>query len=434
MGHAVSPRRGVGRVRHDEAEGAGRRAAGAAYGLGSRAVRSEHDKRFRPVGMPRLARLGTNALRELADDCLHLGIERPAVVWSAGLPEAVVMQVRRVFAAARVAVTGEAEVVDGTAAERDAAVTAWAQAGADGVVAVGGGRALDVGKAVAALLGPARADGGEPGLPVVCVPTSLSHDGFASPSSSLVDERGERVTVRSPGPAGVVVDTTVAAAAPWFLTLAGLGDVMAKVTALADWRLAEHLGIGERVDGIAASIAQAAVSEVERGEWTPGHVQPGQAESLARALLLGGVAMAVAGSSRPCSGAEHLISHALDRLRRPPGSHGIQVGLAAWLVAHLHSQAEVERLSAVYDRWGFWDGVATEVSKGLSASLLQEAVRLAPTLRPGWATVLDRPGAVERLTEVIHAQRWLARWQDRSPELTVVAPHSVAPRWSTGGG
>ncbi|MFN4241952.1 MAG: iron-containing alcohol dehydrogenase [Tepidisphaerales bacterium] len=357
--------------------------------------------RFRPVGVPRLARVAPRALRELADDCLLLGVERAAVVFSRGLPDGIVSRVRRVLSAARMCTAAEAEVTDGSLAERDAIAGAWASAGPDGVIAVGGGRALDVGKAVAATLRAAGREGAEPGVPVVCVPTSLSHDGFASPSSSLVNAAGERVTVRSPGPAGVVVDTAVVAAAPWSLTLAGVGDVMAKVTALADWQLAEHAGEGERVDGVAASIAESAVVLLERAELRPETWSAATAESLARALLLGGVAMAVAGSSRPCSGSEHLLSHALDRLRRPPGSHGIQVGLAAYLVSHLHDEHLPRRLATVYDRCGFWTGVCDEAKRGLSAALLLEAARLAPSVRPGYRTVLNRPGAIERLGEVV---------------------------------
>ena len=368
----------------------------------------------RTVGVPRLARIGARAVRELADDAVWLGIDRVAVVWSSGLPREVGQKVREALSAARVPIAAEGEVVAGSVVEVDGFCTEWGSAGANGVIAVGGGRALDVGKAVAARLRVAGTEGAEPGVPVVCVPTSLSHDGFASPSSSLVDGTGKRVSVRSPGPAGIVVDTTLVATAPRELTLAGIGDVMAKVTALADWRLAEHAGQGERVDGVAAAIAEAAIAEVKGAAFCAEHLSQGgvsqdSAERLARALLLGGVAMAVAGSSRPCSGSEHLISHALDRLRSPAGSHGLQVGLAAWVIAHLQGEGQAEVLHAFFEQVGFWHAVRRETRRGLTRDLLIRAIGHAPTIRPGYTTVLSRPGAVELASEVVDGADWLWR-------------------------
>lgn len=363
----------------------------------------------RSVGVPRSARVGPRAVRELADDAVWLGIDRVAVVWSLGLPAEVVRKVRHALSAARVPIAAEGEVAAGSLAEVDRLAARWEAAGANGVIGVGGGRALDVGKAVAARLRAGGTEGAEPGVPVVCVPTSLSHDGFASPSSSLVDAAGKRVSVRSPGPAGVIVDTTIVATAPMDLTLAGIGDVMAKVTALADWRLAEHAGLGERVDGVAAAVAQAAIAELKGGSLLADRLSEDAAERLGRALLLGGVAMAVAGSSRPCSGSEHLISHALDRLRSPPGSHGLQVGLAAWVIAHLQGEGEAEPLRAFFERAGFWDAVRRETRRGLTQDVLIQAIGHAPALRPGYTTVLSRPGAVEQAAEVVRRADWLWR-------------------------
>lgn len=361
----------------------------------------------RSVGVPRSARIGPRAVRELADDAVWLGMDRVAIVWSVGLPAEVGQKVRHALSAARVPIAAEGEVAAGSLAEVDQLATLWEPAAANGVIAVGGGRALDVGKAVAARLRAGGTEGAEPGVPVVCVPTSLSHDGFASPSSSLVDPTGRRVSVRSPGPAGVIVDTTIVATAPMDLTLAGVGDVMAKVTALADWRLAEHAGLGERVDGVAAAIAQAAIAELKGASLAPDRLSEGDAERLARALLLGGVAMAVAGSSRPCSGSEHLISHALDRLRSPAGSHGLQVGLAAWVVAQLQDEGEAEPLRTFFERSGFWHAVRREIRRGLTRKLLLEALRVATEIRPGYTTVLSRPGAVDEATEVVLGADWL---------------------------
>lgn len=95
------------------------------------------------------------------------------------------------------------------------------------IVGIGGGKALDVAKYVGFL---AR-------LPYYSVPTSLSNDGFCSPQSSLTVE-GRRKSLASALPFGVVIDTAVCLAAPRILTLSGVGDLVAKFTAVRDWKLA----------------------------------------------------------------------------------------------------------------------------------------------------------------------------------------------------
>jgi glycerol-1-phosphate dehydrogenase [NAD(P)+] len=325
--------------------------------------------------------VGPFAIREVGDDAVRLGVVRAVVVWSAGLPGELCAWVRVVLRQAGVEVTGEFEAQAGSIAEGDRAAHLASKAG--GVIAVGGGRALDVGKYAAAM---ATRDEGN-GVPVVTVPTSLSHDGFASPSTSLVDRDGRRRSIACKGPAGVIVDTGVCAGAPAVLFAAGMGDVVAKVTALSDWWLWEHSGEG-KVDGIAATVAESAVALVEH------HCQGDEEgyERLARALLLGGVAMAMAGSSRPCSGSEHLVSHALDRLRAPAGSHGVQVGIAAYVMSKLQGGRQTQRISDIFHRSGFWKAAASE---GITLAAFREALAMAPSMKPGYLTVLSRPGAIE---------------------------------------
>lgn len=362
-------------------------------------------RRFRSVHVPVMARVGPRVVRELGDDAVRLGVERAGVVWSGGLPEDVVREVRKVLADGGVDVVAEALVEGGTVAEGEAVAAEFLANGAKGVIAVGGGRALDVGKyAGAHIVVSAGGEGqteGAGGMPVICVPTSLSHDGFGSPSASLVGEDGKRVSVKCEGPAGVLVDTVICAKAPRLLLLAGLGDVMAKVSALADWALAEHAGLGERVDGVAAVIARGSIAEglaIER--WDEHGV-----ERLARGLMLGGVAMGVAGSSRPCSGSEHLISHALDQLRIPVGSHGVQVGLAALVTATLQATGEEDLIARVYDKLGFWEAVEVERKAGLTREMFMRAVEGAGQIKPGYITVLSRPGALAEAARVV--RRWL---------------------------
>lgn len=325
--------------------------------------------------------MGPRAVRELADDAARAGVERVALVVSRGLPGEVVARVRKVLREGGLGVSGEVEAAEGSVAESARVAAALGLAGSPtslAVVGLGGGRALDVAKHAA----------GSAGRAFVSVPTSLSNDGFASPTASLADDTGRRASLPCGGPAVVVVDTTICGAAPPALFAAGVGDVAGKLTALADWDLAEHAG-AEKVDGVAAAVARASVELLES------HCVPDEEghERLARALLLGGVAMSVAGSSRPCSGSEHLISHALDRITSPPGSHGLQVMLGALVVSGLQGTDARPRLTRLLETCPPLRAAVR--AEGVTHARLAEAIRAAPAIKPGYVTVLSRPGAVE---------------------------------------
>jgi glycerol-1-phosphate dehydrogenase [NAD(P)+] len=241
------------------------------------------------------------------------------------------------------------------------------------VVAVGGGRSIDAAKLAAA----------HAGIAFVAVPTALSHDGMASPVASLAGEDGIRRSVASGMPAGVVIDLDVVDDAPAEFVRAGIGDLVSNLTAVADWRLAADRG-EEPFDEFAASIALQSALPVLGIAWP---LAGDDLQLVARGLVMSGLAMEVAGSSRPCSGAEHLISHALDQILGPDaGAHGEQVALGVLLVAG-PSGVDVARLRSLYDRVGLPTSLA---ACGLDRATLAEALRLAPSTRPGRTTILDQ--------------------------------------------
>lgn len=265
------------------------------------------------------------------------------------------------------------EGVGGTTAACAEVEALLAEAAPTLVVAVGGGRAID-----AAKLAAARA-----GVPFVAVPTTLSHDGMASPVASLVGDDGIRRSLASGMPAGVVIDLDVVGQAPEEFVRAGIGDLVSNLTAVADWRLAADHG-EEPFDEFAASIALQSALPVLGVGWPLG---ADDLQLVARGLVMSGLAMEVAGSSRPCSGAEHLVSHALDQLLGPDArAHGEQVALGVLLVA-TPSGVDLERVRALYRRVGLPTALA---DCGLDRATLAEAIRLAPSTRPGRTTVLDR--------------------------------------------
>ena len=136
------------------------------------------------------------------------------------------------------------------------------------------------------------------GIPMVAVATNLSHDGIASPVSSLEHESGKSSYGVVP-PVAVMVDLDRVRSGPPRLVRAGIGDVVNNLSAIADWELAAA-DRGEPVDGLAVTMARTAAQAVLH--------QPGTVDDddfltvLAESLVLSGMAMTVAGSSRPASG------------------------------------------------------------------------------------------------------------------------------------
>ncbi len=242
-------------------------------------------------------------------------------------------------------------------------------AATEAIVGFGGGKALDVAKYIAFLTG----------LPYLSVPTSLSNDGICSPQSSLTIE-GRRKSLPSSMPFGIVIDTEVCLAAPKELWLSGVGDLVAKLTAIADWKLAFHQS-GTPIDDFAALLSDATVFQfIAR----PDHDLSGM-KMLGTALMLNGVAMGVCGSSRPASGSEHLISHALDALGGPPRLHGLQVGVATYLVSLLQKQSS-EAIATLFQSTGFW---RTIESNRFRRADWMKALRRAPGIKENFYTVLS---------------------------------------------
>jgi glycerol-1-phosphate dehydrogenase [NAD(P)+] len=261
----------------------------------------------------------------------------------------------------------------GTHEEAEALGREAAAAGASLVLGVGGGRVIDIAKVVAL----------HSGRDVVSVPTSIASDGICSPIASLKDAEGRRESVPARMPAGIVLDTEVVASAPFETRTAGLGDLLSNLVASLDWRLA---GAREReeYDPYSALIAESAARPALALDDL---CHPSGLEVVAKGLILSGLAMATAGTSRPCSGSEHLISHSLDHLLGPRARlHGRQVALGALVSATAHGSDLAGPLRAVFRRCGL---PTCPEDLGFEFDLVVEAVQQAPAMRPGRYTILS---------------------------------------------
>ncbi|HUX38356.1 MAG TPA: sn-glycerol-1-phosphate dehydrogenase [Rectinemataceae bacterium] len=195
------------------------------------------------------------------------------------------------------------------------------------LIAVGSGTVTDIVRLYAARMR----------LPFVSLPTAASVDAYAS-SVSAMTIRGAKRTIAAAAPRAIFADIETLRAAPAPMTAAGFGDMLCKFSALADWRLGA-LVWGEAWDEGIAARTRAATERCLGAASLVGAREAEGLETLIGALIESGMAMSLAGHSRPASGAEHHLSHywemRLAREGRQPILHGLKVGVATALVAGL---------------------------------------------------------------------------------------------------
>jgi glycerol-1-phosphate dehydrogenase [NAD(P)+] len=245
----------------------------------------------------------------------------------------------------------------------------------DAVVGIGGGKTVDTAKYAATRYG----------IPMVSVATSLSHDGIASPVAAL-DHGGIRRSYGVQPPIAVLVDLDFVETGPERQSRAGVAELVSNISALADWDLAHEVR-GEPVDGLAVTLARIGAEAVLRH---PGDMSDdGFVTVLADALITSGLAMVVCGSSRPCSGGCHEISHAIDSLFPGTALHAEQVGVGALFCTFLRGDARLGELDAVLRRHGL---PRLPADLGLTDDQFADAVAFAPRTRPDRFTILEHLG------------------------------------------
>jgi len=242
------------------------------------------------------------------------------------------------------------------------------------VFGVGGGTKIDVAK-----LSSARQK-----APFVSVPTTASHDGIAS-SLSSVKGFEKPYSVMAQAPIAIIADTNIIMRAPWRSIISGCGDVVAKFTAVKDWKLA-HEEKNEYYGEYAASLALMSAKLVMQNAKL---IKPGNEEGLRvllEALISCGVSMSIAGSSRPCSGSEHLFSHALDMVKSNHAMHGEQCGVGAIMMTCLHK----ENWKQVRKTLKMVGGPTNANGLHVENEYVIKALEIAPTIRPERYTILNK--------------------------------------------
>ena len=324
----------------------------------------------------------------------ELGIEAPFIVSS--------VHGKKLASAFK---NNEPQITPGARADQKWAAELGSRAhrsGADAIVAIGGGRCLDVAK-----LAAARA-----GLTLFSVPTQLSHDGICSPVAVVPGDDGRAESLGAIAPHAVFVSLPTLALAPPAAAAAGLGDLLANPLALRDWQLAVEHGVEEPIDQDAWDLSVRSFEGIERYlDTDPAESvkDPEFLKALVDSLVTSGMAMIHAHSSRPASGAEHEISHAIDRLFGGRALHGAQVAFGCIISLALYEE-DTDAFRGRLRRLGLPDH---PTHLGLSEDDLVQVLLEAPNTRPGRYTILEQADPVE--TRNLHR---ITRdlWEDEVPD------------------
>lgn len=247
------------------------------------------------------------------------------------------------------------------------------------ILGIGGGKIIDV----------AKLSSTKCGVHFLSVPTTASHDGIASPMASIKEEKGS-ISVKSQSPLAVVADTNIIKNSPFKLLASGCADVVSNYTAIKDWKLAKRLR-NENYSESAAALSEMTAKLIINSSDSIKEGLEESARIVVKSLFSSGMAISIAGSSRPASGSEHLFSHALDKIAKKPALHGEQCGVGTIMMMHLHGgdwkfiQAALKAVKA-----------PTNIKElGISEEELIKALVMANSIRSDRYTILGDNGITE---------------------------------------
>lgn len=259
----------------------------------------------------------------------------------------------------------------------------------DVVIGIGGGKVIDVAKYAAHLNQ----------LPCISIPTAISNDGICSPIAVLKEKQNRYKSLGATIPGALIVPLHLVKDSGEDSILSGVGDLLSNLSSIEDWKLANKEN-SEPIDDYAVMVSEnAALTVLLQAEnyiflhKTRKQFLNDKLKTIIESLALSGIAMEIAGTSRPASGAEHLISHAIDELFGGIKQHGFQVAFGTYITTFLRAELgfipknNFEELKAVLRFLGL---PTTLGSVGISKEQLIESIIHAPETRSDRYTILNQ--------------------------------------------
>lgn len=317
------------------------------------------------VKLPKNVTIGRKATEKIGDVCDELGVRDTVSIFT----DRTVMDAagRRVIEILR----GTGYEVYPTYLPAKVEMKDLKAVGSDFVIGLGGGKIIDFAKMTAKISN----------RPFISFPTAISHDGIASDRAVV----GESYSVPAIIPDAIVIDIDVILKSPYRLTASGCGDVIAKLTAVEDWKLS-HRKTGEYISEWSAAINKTSAETIIESASSIRNLEERGIRSLIEALVFSGVSMSIAGSSRPSSGSEHLFSHALKTIYPQRKSlHGEECALGAIMCSYLQGK-DWEKIVRALRTLGL---PATGKEMGIPDDIIVEALTKAKDVRNDRYTVLN---------------------------------------------
>lgn len=256
------------------------------------------------------------------------------------------------------------------------------------IVAVGGGTAIDVSKAISSMFDSE----------LIVVPTLLSSDAIAS-GYSVIWKDNKNTAIPTRPPSLIIGDYDILKQEPKRFVAAGFGDMLSKVSALYDWRLSFWLG-GETYNDFAMNIAESTVDLLKKRAKDIRDMNYIGIETLFLAEVTDGYLMELSGSTRVAAGSEHLFAFALETLEST-GMHGELCSLGTIMMSYLQSREKAN----IRD---FLETVGTPTNAGemnIDSKSIIKALTMAHKMR-AWYTILGpngiSEGSAERLARYTH--------------------------------
>jgi glycerol-1-phosphate dehydrogenase [NAD(P)+] len=246
----------------------------------------------------------------------------------------------------------------------------------DLIIGVGGGKVLDVVKRVSYLNN----------IDHISVPTIISNDGLISPISVLKNKYGLTESIGSTMPIGVVIDLNIIINSPIEYIQSAAGDILSNMSATNDWLYAQRTKF-EKIDDISFQLSRMSAHSSIYFNYVDLYSK-NFIKMIVQGQLNSGIAMELSGTSRPCSGSEHLLSHAIDFLKLSNNRlHGFQVGVLS--LFSLYLQDELEDAVLTYANKIQLPFSIESICKTDKVTLLL-LFSTSRKMRPGRTTIIDK--------------------------------------------